>query len=280
MNHVKSIILSGLCLLFITVSCLGQKLKAEEILAKHLDSIGTAEKRSSVKSILAVGDAQVTFITQKNQSAQGRIVLASSGEKNFWGLNLNAADYPAEKFSFDGKKAKVAFVRTGIRSILGNFVLSNDLLLEESLLGGTLSSSWALLNLPAKKAKISAEGKKKIDGRETYAVNYLAKGDIDITLYFDAENFRHIRTEYKRISSAGIGRTPEQSSRFSESRIKVVEDFSDFKDENGLTLPHKYQVLYSITGQNGTTEIGWQFVLTQFSFNQNLADSTFDAEAN
>ncbi|MEO8072958.1 MAG: hypothetical protein ABI686_06895, partial [Acidobacteriota bacterium] len=85
--------------------------------------------------------------------------------------------------------------------------------------------------------------------------------------------------EYKRTSSAGIGTTPDQSSRFSESRFKLTEDFSDFKTENGLTLPHNYRLNYSITGQNGTTEIQWSFIFNEFAFNQKLADGTFDAEA-
>lgn len=258
-----------------------QKLKPEEVLAKHLDSIGTAEKRAAMKSILAVGDATVTFITQKNQSAAGRIVLASTAEKNFWGLSLNAADYPHEKFSFDGKNAKVAFVRAGNRTILGNFVLTNDVILEDGLLGGTLSTSWAMIRLAENKAKVSSDGTKKIDGKEVYVLNYSPKGggDLRITLYFDKENFRHVRTEYKRTSSAGIGTNPNQSSGFRESQLKVTEDFSDFKTEDGLTLPRAYRLFYSISGQNQTTEIKWDFLLTEFAFNKTLDEKTFDAEA-
>lgn len=262
-------------------SSFGQKLKAEEILAKHLDSLGSAEARASVKSRMVVGDAAVTFLSQKNQTAQGRIVLASAGEKLFLGMNLNAIDYPSEKFSFDGKKSRVGFVRSNERSVLGSFVLSNDQLLEESLLGGTLSTSWALLNMSAKKAKISSDGTKKIDGKEVYVLGYQPRSsNIDIKLYFDKDTFRHIRTEYRYIHSAGIGTTPDQSSRLNETRIKVTEDFSDFKDEKGLTLPHQYRILYSVTGQKGTTEIEWIFNLKEFAYNQNFDDKTFNADAN
>ena len=48
-----------------------QKLKAEDVVAKHLDAIGTAEARAAEKSRMAVGDATVTFISQKNVGAQG-----------------------------------------------------------------------------------------------------------------------------------------------------------------------------------------------------------------
>jgi hypothetical protein len=218
MKHFK---LSALFALFVLVApALAQKMKPEELLAKHLDSIGTAEARASVKSLIAVGDVAAKFISQKNQVVQGRIVLASAGEKNFFGMNLNSSVYSGEKFSYDGKKAKIGVVQAGAYSILGNFIKSNSMVLEESLLGGTLSTSWALLNSAEKKAKLSYDGAKKIDGREVYALGYSPKGggDVDIVLYFDKETFRHVRTEYKRISSAGIGTRPEQSSGMSESR--------------------------------------------------------------
>jgi hypothetical protein len=272
---------SLLTVLILGVAVVGQKMKPEDVIAKHLESIGTAEKRSAVTSMLVVGDVLVTFVTQKNQTAQGRLVVASSGEKIFLGMNLNAVDYPLEKFSFDGKDAKVAYVRTTERSTLGNFILSNKLLLEESLLGGTLSTSWALANLSPTKAKVSFGGQKKIDGQEVYMLSYSPKGgsDVDVDLYFDKATFRHVRSEYKRISSAGIGLRPEQSSGFIETRIKMTEDFGDYRDEGGLALPHSYKITYSISGQNGTSEVQWKFDLTQFAFNQKLDDKTFDIDA-
>lgn len=284
---------TALCFLLLAVfssAAFAQKMTAEEVLAKHLDSIGTTQARAAIKNQLAIGEVHVTFISPKSLPAQGRVVLASEGAKNFFGMNLNAVNYPLEKFSYDGKKSKVAFITTGVRSILGNFVLSNDLLLEESLLGGTLSTSWALSNLAENKAKISADGTKKIDGKEVYVLGYTPKGggDFDIKMYFDKETFRHLRTEYKRTSSASIGRTSrningnqiDDSARQNETRIKIVEDFGDFKTEKGLTLPHEYNLNYSISGQNGTTEIEWKFILSQFAFNQTLDAKTFDIDAN
>ena len=269
-------------LFFLTFSysAFSQKMKPEEILAKHLDSIGTSQTRAADKNRIAVGDAEIVFVTQKDAPAKGRIVLASAGAKNFLGLSLNSINYPTEKFSYDGSKAKVGFVRPGVRSVIGNFIIANSVFLEESLLGGTLSTSWALLDMANKKVKLTNEGTKKIDGKEAYAIGYAAKSDLNITLYFDKETFRHVRSEYKRASSAGIGTRPEQSSGYSETRFKVIEDFSDFKTENGLTLPHNYRLNYSVIGQNGTTEIQWNFAFYQFAFNQKLADNTFDAEAN
>jgi hypothetical protein len=262
------------------LSISAQKMKAEDVLSKHLESIGTTEARAAVKSMIAVGDAQFKIISKKNIQVAGRVVMASSGEKNFFGMNLEAADYQFDKLSFDGSKVKASFVRPGQRSLLGNFILSNDALLRESIFGGTLSTSWALLNMSDKKAKLSYDGTKKIDGKETYVLEYSPKSSaVSIRLYFDKETFRHVRTEYKQTFSAGIGKTADQSAGYDEGRLTFTEDFGDFKKEKDLTLPHSYRLNYTVIGQGGTNEVEWTFNLTEFAFNQTLEDKTFDAEA-
>jgi len=267
-----------LILLFLSLPAFAQKLKPEEIIAKHLDSIGTAEARAAAKSRMIVGDVVVTFISQKNQTAQGRIVMASEGNKSLLGLTLNAADYQQEKFTYDGKKARTAFAYLTNRSPLGSFVDSNNVMLEQGLLSGALATAWTPLNMIEGKGKLGGGGIKKIDGKEVYAVGYSPKGgsDVEITLFFEKDTFRHVRTEYKRVSSAGIGTSPDQSAGFSETRYKLVENFSDFKDEKGLMMPHLHKILYSVSGQRGTNEIEWAFTLTAFTPNPKLDASTFD----
>ena len=259
-----------------------QKLKAEDVLAKHLDSIGTAAARAALKSRIAVGEASAKFISTKDQVVSGRVVFASEGTKSFVGMNMNSTLYPGERFIYDGSKASVGYVQVNNRSVLGNFVQSNNMLIESGLLGGTLSTGWALQNLATVKGKLSFDGMKKIDGKEVYVLGYSPKGggDLDISLYFDKETFRHVRTEYKRRSSAGIGALPEDSTRFSETRLKLTEDFTDFKTDNNITFPQKYRIFYSSSGQAGTTEVEWDFSLTEFAFNPKLDPKTFEIAAN
>lgn len=259
-----------------------QKLTADEVVTKHLDSIGTAETRSGIQTIVMTGEATAKFLSQKDLLLKGRIVFASAGAKNFLGIGLNSNNYPGEQFVYDGKKSKVAFTQNGKRSSLGDFVQSNDLLLEDSLLSGVLSSSWVLSNLATKKSKLSFEGTKKINGKEVYVLSYSRKGsgDLTISLFFDKETFRHVRTEYKRVTSAGIGSKPEESSQLSEVRYKIAEDFSDFRDEKGLTLPHAYRILYSEEGtrSTGNVEVEWAFNLLEFAFNEKLDPGTFNTD--
>jgi hypothetical protein len=142
-----------------------------------------------------------------------------------------------------------------------------------------LSSSWVFLAASEGKAKISTAGAKKIGGRETYAISFAPKGggDLDIKMYFDQETFRHVRTEYGRTSSASLGRTIDESARQSETRLKVTEDFSDFKESDGVTLPTKYKISYSTIGAN-TTEIVWMSNISEFAVNQKLDPRTFQVQ--
>ena len=256
-----------------------QKLKADEIVARHLDSIAPPAVRSAAKTRVAVGDATARFISTKQPQVDGRIVLASESSKNFFGLNMNSSLYPGERMVSDGKNVSVASVLQNSRSLLGNFVQSNAWLVKDSILGGVLFTSWALNDVSADgRGKLSTGGTKKIDGREVYVVDYSKKGDVDVSLYFDKETFRHVRTEYRRVSSAAIGSRPEDSTKFSESRLKVIENFGDFKSEGGMMLPHLYSISYSISGQNGTTEVEWVFKLTEFGFNQPFDPNTFSVQ--
>jgi len=274
---MKSFFMLLLAFAMIAPSVSGQKLKAEEIIAKHLSSIASPEKLSSIKSLIAVGEVKVDFITQKNQPASGRIVLTSQGGRSFLGMQLNATDYPREMVIFDGSKTDVAMIRGGSRSLLGNFIQSNSSIVSQGLMGGTLMTSWNLLAAAERGAKISTSGTRKVNGKEAYVLTITPKGgsDLEITVFFDQKNFQHLRTEYKRTSSAAMGRTIDESARNIETRIKLTEDFSDHADYQGIVLPRKYKLHYSISGQNGTTEIAWNCDLTEFALNQALDPATF-----
>jgi hypothetical protein len=196
-------------------------------------------------------------------------------------LALNAASYKQEQIIYDGKKSKIGFISPGRRSPLGGFLIGEENIIANGLLGGVLFKSWGFFNEPGKKAKLSLDGTKKIKGVECYVVDYNPRkgSDYAIKVYFDAQNFRHLRTEYKKTISAKIGLKPEDSSRQQETRHTLTEDFSNFKTFNNLTLPQNYSLLLAINGQNGTVEYQWEINVLQFLFNQKLDANSFNTNA-
>jgi hypothetical protein len=257
-----------------------QKLKADEIIAKHLEAIGGTETLKSVSSRVSTGTAVVTFKEPGTGQLGGRVVLASEGAKNMMAMAFdNATNYPHERIAFDGKDVSGGYVHPGSRSSLGDFLLTNQAILKQGLWGGELSQSWLLLN-PNRKVKVEAGGMKKIGDRQAYLLKcYPSGSDLKISMYFDAETFHHVRTEYERSVIAQMGTTPETSANQSETRYKLVEDFSDFKKEGGLTLPHAYKIYFEITtGSRGAVKAQWDLTLSDFKFNQRIEPGSFDVD--
>jgi outer membrane lipoprotein-sorting protein len=259
-----------------------QKLKAEDVVAKHLEAIGPAASRASDRSRVAVGAARVVFKTSGSSGAiDGRAVFGSVQNKVLMAMAFTAPNYPGDKFGFDGKKLTIAYQRPGIRTTLGNFLLSNSAIVKEGLMGGTLSSAWPLLNLAEREAKVSYSGTEKIDGRTVHKLNYSPnKGsDVKISLYFDSETFHHVRTQYElvistRIAAGGVDNQAGQR----ETRYKMFETFTDYKKAGELNLPHGYALQFEITKTTGSSSDKWEIKLEQFEFNQPIDSKSFNVE--
>src|SRR5947207_11966197 len=98
-------------------SALGKEpaLKPEELIAKHLASIGTLEAIVAVKSRVAEGNIHFTF--QSQAGAQDRKqTFASQDDKLHFYLGLPNPNYRGERFIFDGGKNYVAEITPGVRS--------------------------------------------------------------------------------------------------------------------------------------------------------------------
>ena len=158
--------------------------------------------------------------------------------------------------------------------------MSHNTLFSEGLIGGTLSSAWPLLDLAARGAKLQYGGTEKIDGRQTHKLRYLPRqgAELKITIFIDAENFQHRRTEYERVIAAPMGGTPGASASMREMRYKLVEDFRDFRAEGGLTLPHTYTIQYTVSRLNQPLALDWTFNFTRFTFDFPIEDKQFLAD--
>ncbi len=115
-----------------------------------------------------------------------------------------------------------------------------------------------------------------------FELKYVPRGssDLKITLFVEQETFRHVRTEYERVVPAPMGKVEYSNVQEREARYKMVEDFSLFKPEGGLSLPHIYTIRLSVDTVNGTFLADWTIKLTQFDFNQKIDQSAFSISAN
>lgn len=254
------------------------KMKPEEVVAKHLESIGTAEARAKAKSHVILGQAVATFRLGSTGTAAGGSVLASQGTRNLVAIVYGNQEYPYEKVGYTGKEVTVAEIKPGVYSTLGQFFRQHEFPMTEGLLAGTLSASWPLLDMSERKAKLKYAGSKKIEGRQMHVLEYDSKnsGGLKTTLFFDAENFRHVRTEYERRITQLMAREVSVTQQQGDAITKLTEDFSDFKEEAGLMLPHTYKLQLSVESLKRRTLQDWVFTLTQFNFTRQIEDAEFD----
>jgi hypothetical protein len=258
-----------------------EKLTAEQVVAKHLEAVGAPETRASITARIITGTVVANFRAPSTGQVPGRAVLFSQGAKHAIGMIFDGvANYPQDKIGFDGEDVSTSFVLPGRRSTLGEFLMTNKSVVKQGLLGGALSQAWPLYGLEARKPKLEYAGLKKVGERQAHALKYLPRGgsDLNVTLFFDVETFQHVRTEYTRSLAAQMGTSPNNSARQLESRYRMVEDFSDFRKEGGLTLPHQYKLGLEITLPGGSYRMDWELALASFAYNQPIDPKSFDVD--
>ena len=266
------------------------KMRAEEVVAKHLASIGAEETRASINNRIVAGTVVFTVTAPRNAKFDGDVILASEGNKHMIAMAFGGA-VVQEKFVFDGSKVTAASPRPGSRGYWGDFLLTHDNIVKHGLVGGVLSESWPLLKLSEKKQTLEYRGTKKIEGKTLHEIEYVPRGssDLKILLFFDSETYQHVRSEYTRVISAGLGGpgqlatgptiAADASGQQRPTRYKMTENFGNFKKEGGLSLPHNYKVKLELDTRGGVQVIDWDFTLTDFAFNQPIPPATF-AKAN
>jgi hypothetical protein len=252
-------------LLVAPVPLLAGDLKPEEVVAKHLQSLGSAQARTGVKSRVVEGTATYKLLVGGAGQLVGKAGFASEGKKSRIVLKFTDPKYSGEQFVCDGERSSVAGTRADKSySDLSEFIKGQDAPLREGLLGGVLTTAWPLLEVENRKAKLSYDGPKKIDGRQLEVIRYRPQksSDLEILLYFDPENFRHVMTTYQMSIHPAIGRIEIESAREQETRYRIEERFSDFQNSDGLTMPFHYELRFTKELTGFTKLLEWDVTVS------------------
>jgi hypothetical protein len=264
MTLQKLILFTGLLLAVVSSgpTCLAQetkKLTPDEVIASHLDSIASAEARSAFKSLVAQGTVEVTIRVGGGGKGKGGAVMASQGPMSLIGF-IFGQDASNEKLAFNGKKLTLGVLRPGLRSPF---------------------SAWPFFDANERKGKLRSLGTKNLKDRKAYVLGYEPRnsGNLDIKLYFDAETFQHLRTDYQQEFVAPTVTNPDKAARQKGTRFKITEEFSDFRREVSVTLPHTYKIQFTIETENHPLLQDWVVTLNQFVLNKTLDAKQFDLTA-
>jgi hypothetical protein len=252
-----------------------EKMKPEELIAKHLESIGTAAARAAVKSRMITGSAQVVFRLGARGQLNGKSLIAAEGNKFRLGLNFDKPEYLGEQVAWDGKSMTASEIRPGLRSNLTQFLYQNGFLLQDGLLGGVTSTNWFFLDLTSKQSrpKIEYGGLKTVDGKKLHELKYQVQqgaATFQISFYFDPVTFQHVLSIHNQSIPAFFG----SGGGSAEGFIRIREEFGVFKIVDGLTLPHSYKLTFSTEGQ-ATFLADWAMQISEIRHNQPLDASLF-----
>ena len=290
-NNIKRLL--SLCCLFLFCGTLlvfpnglahslpADKLTPQEVVTKHLASIGSTEDIAASRTRVAVGSTQARLrLTNTLVELSGPAQIASDGDKFLLAMIFQSNNYPHEKASFDGENLVIGVLTQGGRTPLGNFLSSQPSLLKHGLIGGALSSAWPLYSLDKRDAKVSYAGMDKINGKPVHKLKYVPRnaGELNISLYFDANTFQHVRSQYEYSVSARQGAVAESSVSQRDSKYKLVENFSDFQATGKLMLPHTYTIDLTVELPTKTQTLEWTINLQQFSFSETIDPSVFKGE--
>lgn len=259
-----------------------QKMKPEELVSKHLQSLGSQESLDPARSRIITGKAKVTLKTGGHGQMEGEARLVSQNEKSLVSMMFRDLEYPHEKMGFDGKKLRVSQIKPGVRTIMGRYLLTNEILFKEGLFGGVLSTSWPLMDLSKRNPKLQYDGLRKVDKRQLHQMKYSAKSgsDVKVNLFFDPETFRHVMTKYQQtLNPGGASNRPGESAGQDETRIFITEEFLEFNPEGGLSLPHLYKLKLEIIGPGSSVFYDWSVVLTGFTFGESIGANEFNVDA-
>jgi hypothetical protein len=257
-------------------------MKPEDLVARHLEALGSAEARGAAKTRVVQGAAVYRILVGGSGHLDGKTGLVSDGRKVRFMVKLPQNDYKGESVAFNGDAVQVAFSNANqSRSPFSSFVAAQDAILREGLLGGALSTAWPLLDLPDRKPKLEYEGLKKVDGRQLHEVRYWPhkSSDLEIRLYFEPETFHHVKTVYSLSIGNTVGQTVTESAGLKPERTTLEERFSDFKAVDGLSLPSHWNLEFTRELPNGSTTVSqWDLTEDQVTNNVGIDPRNFEVK--
>ncbi len=262
-----------------------KKLKPEELIERHLQSLGSPEALAAIKTRNAQGRGQLSYVTGGTGSLIGPVTFLSDQDKFRLSVRFDYPQFPGMVVSFDGKKHHVPKLNTDNRLGLGEFLYRFNIIIKEGLLGGALSTAWPLLHLEERRPKLKSHGVKKVGEERLFRLEYRPRksgGGLKINLYFDPETLRHVLTIYQVVNRFGMRASASASLGGQESiiRLTLVERFGAFRKVDGVEVPTSWNLRYTEQRQEGeipavVTTTEWALSFLAFTHNQPMDPSSF-----
>lgn len=229
---MKRILMTGLIL----VSGLGlfAQEKVEDVISKHLAAIGGADNWRKVNTVVmdatmnVMGNDVALKMIQANKIGQKQEISVAG----MTGFIMNTPTTAWMYMPFQGQQKPEPMTADDIKATVDDLDIQGN-----------------LLDYQAKGHKVELLGTEEIEGTECYKLKVMRKTSGEQTLFIDKNSYLIMRSVTKR---SAMGQEMDMSA-----------DFSEYKDVNGLKIPH------SITQQIGT------IIINSVKVNEPVAPETF-----
>lgn len=219
----------------------------DEIIEKHIEALGGMEKLQAINTL----------------KMSGTMVMGAMGIEGQFTRQMKRPHFVRMDIGFQGQNMVQAYDGEnawGIVPFMGD--PSPQPLPEEQAkqLRQDADFDGPLVDYKSKGHEIQLVGKEDLEGTDTYKLKIILKDGDVLYLFLDAEYY----LELKRIS--------KQKDRRSGNEIEVETYFSDFKEVNGVMMPHALQIAGAGPG-------GINIAINAVEANVDIDDSTFKMPA-
>lgn len=209
-------------------------LSGEEIINRYLAAAGGKQALTKFKSRVAMG----TFSKEGEPESRMAIMSEAGGRlaavyvfRDFDWRMVYAAGSIIIRPQFP---RQVSVIEDKYREMLSSGLMFNGIPLQN------------LLAIQGTDVKFTAKGMKKVKGRQAYIVEVKRGKESPMRLYFDAESFMWIRTDFGRAEITRQMRTFTNdvvNQGAGEATIDFYIETSDFRDVDGVKLPFRVEMV-------------------------------------
>lgn len=184
------------------------QITAEEVVSKHLEAIGGAEKWKKVNTMVMEGtlnamgaDIAMKFISEQNKGSKQEISFGGMTGYRFTTPTMGYSYLP-----FQGQSAPEPITGEEVNESIDDLDIQGN-----------------LVDYKTKGHSIELLGTEDIEGTECYKLKVNRKNSGDKTLFIDKESFLLLRESQKRTANG--------------QEMELVVDLGDYREVDGLKVP-------------------------------------------
>jgi hypothetical protein len=245
-----------------------EQLTGVEIINRHIAAVGGKEAIARLKTRVASGTVK------KFDEPEAKVSIASEAPNRVSATyNFAKVDW---RLAYDGARvvfrpmlpADQTLVQAKYFEMISSGLMFNGISLYNLLLGGE-----------SEDLKFQAKGSKKVKGRQAHVVEIRRKKQPVIRLFFDAEDFMWVRTEFGRAEMQRLIGNAYSDDVRSHSEDESVIDFmvqtSDFREVDGVKLPFKFEQTVSFPIIKGRLTAVMTGTITEYRHNLQIDPKVF-----